>query len=88
MDETLTFAELAEMESTQGREAIDKLVESAIEKNWTDALPLQGIPIFRYRPESLSQSMGRALPDLLILALMNVMLFLAAYASFIRQEAK
>ncbi len=86
MDETLTFAELAEMESTQGLEAIERHAEPFGERFWTT--PLQGIPIFRYQPESLSESMGKALPDLLILALLNIVLFLAAYASFMRQEVK
>ena len=85
MDETLTFAELAEMESTQGIEAIERHAEPFGER-WST--PLQGIPIFRYQPKPLSDSVGKALPDMLILALLNIVFFLAAYASFMRQEVK
>jgi ABC-type transport system involved in multi-copper enzyme maturation permease subunit len=87
MDETLTYAELAEMESKQGREAIEKLMDSYEQEFWS-APPLQGIPIFRYQPEPPSESIGRTLPDLLILALLSVVFFLAAYVSFTRREVK
>jgi ABC-type transport system involved in multi-copper enzyme maturation permease subunit len=86
MDETLTYTELAEMESTQGLEAIERHAETFGERFWTT--PLQGIPVFRYQSESLSESIRRALPDLLILALLNIVLLMAAYASFMRQEVK
>ena len=86
MDETLTFAELAEMESTQGLEAIEKHAEPFVERFWT--MPLQGVPIFRHQPKPLSESIGRALPDMLILAFLNIVLIMAAYASFMRQEVK
>ena len=86
MDETLTFAELAEIESTQGREAVEKTIAPFIEEFWTTFL--QGVPTFRYQPKSLSESIGSALPDVLILALLNIVLFLTAYASFMRQEVK
>ena len=48
----------------------------------------QGVPVFSYQPISLSESIGRALPDLLVLALLNVVLLLWAYASFMRREVK
>jgi ABC-type transport system involved in multi-copper enzyme maturation permease subunit len=86
MDDTLTFAELAEIESTQGREAVEKIMEPFVEEFWTNYL--QGIPVFRYQPKPLSESIGRALPDMLILALLNIVPFLAAYASFMRQEVR
>jgi ABC-type transport system involved in multi-copper enzyme maturation permease subunit len=86
MDETLTFSELAEMESTQGIEAIERQAKPFGERFWTT--PLQGIPIFRYQPKPMSESIGKALPDILILALLNIVFFLVAYASFMRQEVK
>ena len=86
MDETLTFAELADIESTQGREAVEKIMEAFIDEFWSNYL--QGIPIFSYQPKPLSESIGSALPDMFILALLNVVLFLMAYASFMKQEVK
>ncbi len=84
MDDTLTIAQLARIEADQGREAISKLQT----RYWSNAQALRDIPEFRYQQESITESIHRALPDLLILVLLNTMLFLAAYASFIRQEVK
>jgi hypothetical protein len=84
MDETLTFDRLAEIESEQGAEAINELKSSY----WSKAPPLKDIPVFRYQPESLTRSIERALPDLLIIVLLNIIFFMAAYASFMRQEVK
>jgi ABC-type transport system involved in multi-copper enzyme maturation permease subunit len=88
MDETLPFAQLLKMEEKQGAEAVKKFIESSIEKNWTNGQPLMGIPIFRYQPESPSESIKRAFSDLLILFMLNIIFFLAAYASFMRQDVK
>jgi ABC-type transport system involved in multi-copper enzyme maturation permease subunit len=88
MEETLTFAQLVQMEEKQGVEAVENLIESSIEKNWTNAQPLQGIPVFRYQPEAPSESIKRAFPDLLILFLENIIFFLAAYVSFMRQDVR
>jgi len=49
---------------------------------------LTGIPVFRHQPEPLTESIGRTLPDLTILILLNMVFFLVAYASFVRQEVK
>ncbi len=87
MDETLTYAQLAEMESRQGREAIEELM-GLYEQKFRDAPSLQGVPTFRYQPESLPESVERASPDTMALGLLNVVLFLAAYASFMKQEVK
>jgi ABC-type transport system involved in multi-copper enzyme maturation permease subunit len=88
MDETPTFAQLVQMEEKQGAEAVKKFIESSIEKNWTNAPPLDGIPVFRYQPEPLSESTKRAIFDLLILFLENIVFFLCAYVSFMRQDVK
>jgi len=84
MDETLTFDQLVEMESRQGAGAISKLKSSY----WNSAPPLKDIPVFRYQPESPAESIGRALLDVFILVLLNIIFFMAAYASFMRQEVK
>jgi len=36
----------------------------------------------------LTESISRMLPDVTILILLNIVFFLAAYASFVRQEVK
>lgn len=84
MDETLTFDQLVEMESRRGTDAINKLKSSY--RN--SAPPLKGIPVFSYQPESLAEGVIRALPDLAILVLLNLALFLAAHVSFMKQEVK
>jgi len=84
MDDTLTFHQLAEIESKEGTGAINKVRSSY----WGNAPPLKDIPVFSYQPESLADGVGRALPDLVIIVLLNLVFFLAAYASFIRREVK
>ena len=84
MDETLTFDQLVEMESSRGTDAINKLKSSY----WSSAPPLKNVPVFSYQPESLAEGVGRALPDLVILVLLNLALFLAAHVSFMRREVK
>lgn len=48
----------------------------------------EGIPLFRESSESLSSSMERAIPDILILVLLNVVFFLLSYLSFLRYNVK
>jgi len=84
MDETLTYDQLLEMESRRGGGYISKLKSSY----WDKAPTLKDIPVFRYQWESPTESIARALPDLLILVLLNIIFFLAAYASFMRREVK
>ncbi|MFC1712390.1 ABC transporter permease subunit [Candidatus Poribacteria bacterium] len=84
LGETLTYDQLIEMESEQGAGAINKLKSSY----WDEAPALKDIPVFRYRWESPAESIRRAIPDLLILFFLNIVFFLALYASFMRQEVK
>jgi hypothetical protein len=84
LSDTLTYNQLVEMQSRHGDEAIEKLQSSY----WPKAPVLTGIPVFRHRPESLADSVQRTLPDVTILILLNIVFFLAAYASFVRQEVK
>lgn len=87
MDETLDYAKLVELESEEGPGAINDLFEKYTQKFWNSP-PLQGVPTFQYKPEPLAESIRRALPDILILAFLNVVFFLTACASFMRQEVK
>jgi len=84
MSDTLYYDQLVEMESSQGNEAIERLQLSY----WSKAPTLKDIPVFRHQPEPLTESIGRTLPDVAILILLNMVFFLAAYASFVRQEVK
>ena len=47
-----------------------------------------GIPLFRERPESLSASIKRAIFDILILVLLNVVFFFLTYLSFLRYDVR
>lgn len=51
-------------------------------------IDIEGIPLFRERPESLSSSLRRASFDILILALLNVVFFLLTYLSFLRYDVR
>jgi len=84
LSDTLTHHQLVEIQSRYGNEAIEKLQSSY----WPKAPTLKDIPVFRHQPESLTESIGRTLPDVTILILLNMVFFLAAYASFVRQEVK
>jgi hypothetical protein len=46
------------------------------------------IPIFRERREPLSDSLNRALADILILALMNVVFLMGAYLAFLNYDVR
>ena len=48
----------------------------------------EGIPIFREQPEPLASSLRRAVPDILILVLLNVGFFLLTFAAFLRYDAR
>ena len=50
------------------------------------AINLDDLPGFAYQRASLSVNASRALPDLQLLILLNVALFLATFAIFVRQE--
>ena len=76
--------QLVEIQSSRGNEAIEKLQSSF----WPKAPTLKDIPVFHHRPEPLTESINRTLPDATILILLNIVFFLAAYASFVRQEVK
>jgi ABC-type transport system involved in multi-copper enzyme maturation permease subunit len=84
ISDTLTHDQLVEIESRGGNEAIKRLQSSY----WPKAPTLENIPVFRHQPEPLTESIGRILPDVTILILLNMIFFLAAYASFVRQEVK
>jgi len=84
ISDTLTHDQLVEIESNRGSEAIKELQSSY----WPKAPTLKDIPVFRHQPESLTESIERALPDAIILILLNMVFFLFAYASFVRQEVK
>ena len=84
MSDTLTYDQLVEIQSNRGNGAIEELQSSY----WPKAPTLKDIPVFRHQPEPLTESIGRTLPDVAILILLNMVFFLAAYASFVRQEVK
>jgi ABC-type transport system involved in multi-copper enzyme maturation permease subunit len=84
LSDTLTHHQLEEMQSRYGNEAIEELQSSY----WPKAPVLTGIPVFRHQPEPLTESIGRMLPDVTMLILLNMVFFLIAYALFVRQEVK
>lgn len=51
-------------------------------------LDLRDFPRFIYRSESWAESIGRALPDLRLLAFANILFFLLAFVAFLRYDAR
>jgi ABC-type transport system involved in multi-copper enzyme maturation permease subunit len=51
-------------------------------------LNVSDVPRFRYRPEGVAVTMKRILPDMALLCLMSVILFLCAFAAFLRYDVR
>jgi len=49
---------------------------------------MEGIPLFREKPEPLSKKLARATPNVVILITLNVILFLLTFIKFLRYEAR
>jgi hypothetical protein len=49
---------------------------------------LDDTPQFEFKPMSVSESFSLALPDLVILALMTILLFVGAFVSFLRYDIR
>jgi len=47
-----------------------------------------GMPVFQQRSEEVQESLKRALPDILILFIWNVIFFMGAYLSFLRYDVR
>jgi hypothetical protein len=53
-----------------------------------EPLDLSDMPIFELKGEDIASSVKRAMPDLLILVLLNVILFMGAYTAFMRADVR
>lgn len=85
-----TRAELEELPSQEGINGLDREARGAFldrlrPKSWDEvgSLDLSGMPVFASERESLIAVIGRALPDLAILVLLNALLFWGAAAFFL-----
>lgn len=81
MEDAPTTAEAEEMVKNLGRAEYERRMRK-------NAKPFSDIPLFQYKPEDATESLARALPDLAILAILNSILFIAAYVSFMRGRIK
>jgi ABC-type transport system involved in multi-copper enzyme maturation permease subunit len=50
--------------------------------------PLKDIPAFRFQKETITESVQRALLDISILLILNVLLFMSAYVAFMRGDVR
>ena len=55
-------------------------------KNSEEPLDLTGMPRFKEQNESIGGSLQRAVPDIMILAALNILFFMGAFISFLRYE--
>jgi hypothetical protein len=84
MNDAPTTEEAAAMVKSMGKGAFrEKMMEYT-----KDVKPFEDIPLFQYKPEEIPESFFRALPDLAILAILNIILFMLAHVSFIRGRVK
>jgi len=51
-------------------------------------LDVSGVPQFHYRPEGVAATVKRILPDVMILCFMSVLLFMCAFAAFLRCDIR
>lgn len=84
LDDAPTTKEADEMAKQMGQ---DKFNEKMMEY-MKNVKPFSNIPIFQYESEGLAGSFVRALPELAILVILNFLLFMIAYVSFMRGRAK
>ena len=57
-----------------------------IGKDSQEPLDLSGMPIFKEQTERIGDSLQRALPDIMILVVLNMLFFMGAFISFLRYE--
>ena len=55
-------------------------------KDFQEPLDLRGMPRFKERGEGISSSLQRALSDIMILAVLNILFFIGAFISFLRYD--
>ena len=55
-------------------------------KDSQEPLDLSGMPRFKERSESIGSSLQRAVPDIMILAVLNILFFMGAFVSFLRYD--
>ncbi len=84
MEDAPTTKEAEEMVKRLGRAGFEKKMMEYMK----DVKPFDNIPIFEYAHEPISESFLRALPDLAILTIMNVILFMMAHVCFLKGRVK
>ena len=84
IEEAPTAAEEAEMVKRLGNDGFGEWI-----RKYTDKMkPFDDLPIFQYEVESISGCIARALPDLVILVILNITLFMLAHISFVKGRVK
>jgi len=78
--------------TTEAKEMVERLGAKGfgeeMEKRTKGAKPFADIPVFQYQRGGIASSFLRALPDLAILVILNVILFMLAHVSFVRGRVK
>lgn len=85
MNELLKTAELESIEKRSGRRAVMKALKS---DKFKKTEPLEDIPSFRFQREKFSDSIQRALPDIAILLVLNVLFFMGTYMVFMKGDVR
>lgn len=84
LDDAPTTKEAEEMVKQMGQDRFGKKMMEYLK----NVKPYDNIPIFQYESEGITGNLVRTLPDLAILVIMNVILFMIAYVSFMRRRVK
>jgi len=56
--------------------------------DWAEPLDLRDLPRFQFEGLSIAYSIGHAMPDLVILIVLNLLFFMLAHISFLRGGVK
>jgi ABC-type transport system involved in multi-copper enzyme maturation permease subunit len=84
LDEAPTYAQLVEMERRSGRKAVVEYLS----RWWRKAQPLRDIPRFTYKREKLGRAVVQASFGMMILAVLNLLFFLAGFVTFVRRPVR
>ena len=80
LDDFLPVSQYRRVLESEGERAISEIYEEKLDR----AQPIRGLPTFRFRPESIVDSVVQI--DLALLMLLPGLFFLCAYAAFVRRN--
>ena len=86
---TRLYLQVEKAQDAQAKAKAEEVLKEWEQRNPVKAVPLnlQDFPWFKYRP-TLTGDLEKAIPDLVMLAIANVVLFAACFAAFLRYDVR